>query len=93
MKTLALKPQHQDSVIGQILGLKAQLEYHKHNIAPFTYEMEKWEAKEYQAVHEDNLSQFNDLRNHIISNEAVFNLLLCDYNLSVAIFINLFVNN
>jgi len=93
MATLTLKPQHEDSVIGQILSLKSQLNYHKHSIAPFTYEMEKWEIKEYEAINSDNYYKLEELKQYIISNEACFNELLSSYNMSVAIFVNKYILN
>lgn len=91
MKNLILKPQHEDSVIGQLLALKSQLDYHKNEIAPKYYEMEKWEQKEYLSVDNDNQLQFDNLKNHIIENQCVFNALLNSYNLSVAVFVNKFL--
>jgi hypothetical protein len=91
MITLTLKPQHQDSVIGQLLSLKSKLDYHKNEIAPNLYQLKDWEKKEYATVDYDNQLEFDCLKQYIIENQGVFNSLLNSYNLSVAIFVNKFL--
>lgn len=88
-----LKPQHQDSVIGQMLGLKAQITYHNDNIVPFYNEMKVWEKKEYDNVNNNNINKLAELKQYTIENESLFNLILIDYNMSVAIFINKYILN
>ncbi|MDB5288549.1 MAG: hypothetical protein JWR05_3498 [Mucilaginibacter sp.] len=88
METLALKPQHETTVIGQLLSLKSQLVYHAKNTAPFYNEMAIWEMKEYKAVNEDNEVEFLRLKNILISNQSTFNVLLSEYGHSVAVFVN-----
>lgn len=91
METLSLKPQHQSSVIGQLLELKSQLQFHKTEIAPKFYQMEKWEQKEYIKVDSDNQNEFDTLKSYLIVNESIFNDILNHYNLSVAVFVNKFL--
>ncbi|MGF7082975.1 hypothetical protein [Mucilaginibacter sp. UYCu711] len=95
MKTLKLKPEHETSVIGQILSLKSQLDYHKNNIAPFFHEMEKWEQKEYSAVNADNEVELERLKQHIIANTPTFNQFLQQYQsgLCVPMFVNIYILN
>ena len=71
----------------QIASFAKQIAYHESAIAPKLAEMEKWEAKEYQIVHESNVAEFNYLRKHIMSNESVFNEMLSKFNMSAAVFI------
>lgn len=95
MKTLNLKPQHETTVIGQILSLKSQLSYHAKNIAPFYHEMEKWEQKEYKAVNADNETELERLKQIIISDKPAFNTFLSQYQpgLCVAMFVNIYILN
>jgi|GEM_PF-4129110 len=93
MKRDNLKPQHQDTVIGQMLDLKAQINYHNDSIVPFYSELQVWEKKEYESVNNDNINKLAALEQYIIENESLFNLILIDYNMSVAIFINKHILN
>lgn len=95
MKTLTLKPQHETTVIGQMLSLKSQIEYHNKNIAPFYHEMGKWEMKEYQSVLSDNETELERLKQIIISDKPTFNQFLQQYQsgLCVAMFINIYILN
>lgn len=93
MKTLVLKPQHETSVIGQLLSLKSQINHHNQNIAPFYYNMIACEVKEYTAVNGENEAMFADLKKYLIGNEAVFNALLSQYNLSTSVFVNKYLLN
>lgn len=88
MTTTNLKPQHQTTVIGQLLDLKEQIKYHETHTAPFYNEMAEWERKEYVAVYKDNVSDFHKKIEYIKNNEANFNEILSQYNLSVATFID-----
>lgn len=87
MATLSLKPQHQTSVIGQLLDLRASITYMEKEVEPFYTEMEKWEANEYKALAKGYRAKFDELKAFIIANKATFNLMLSDYNLCVSMFI------
>lgn len=95
MKTLTLKPQHETTVIGKMLSLKSQIEYHKKNTAPFYHEMEKWEMKEYQSVLSDNETELERLKQIIIADKQTFNQFLSQYQsgLCVAMFVNIYILN
>lgn len=87
MKTLVIKDKHQGSVIDRMFNLKLQINYHKKEIAPYYSEMQKFEQKEYLAVYNDNIAEFEELKQYIKSKEATFNDMLSEYNFSVATFI------
>lgn len=95
MKTLNLKPQHETTVIGQMLYLKCAIEYHKNEIAPNLYQVEAWEQKEYNAVNSQNVAELDRLKQVIIADESTFNHFLQQYQsgLSVALFINKYILN
>lgn len=95
MKKLTLKPQHETSVIGQMLSLKSQIDYHKKNTAPFYHEMDKWEMKEYAGVLADNEAELERLKQVIIADKATFNQFLSQYQsgLCVAMFVNTYILN
>lgn len=93
MTTLTLKAKHEDTLVGQYLNLVSQVNYHNANIAPFYSEMEKWEMKEYVAVNNDNLEAIENCKKAMMQNEAIFNNLLSEYNLSVVIFIAKYAQN
>ena len=95
MKTLTLKPQHEKTVIGQMLSLKSQIVYHKENTTPFYHEMQAWEAKEYKAVLADNETELERLKQIIIADKAEFNAFLSQYQsgLCVAMFVNQYILN
>lgn len=82
-----LKPQHQSSVIGQILEAKSQIVYMEANTLPFLDQMEAWESKEYSSI-------YSDLKSYISENQSHFNLLLNQYSsgLCVPLFMNLNIN-
>jgi hypothetical protein len=91
--TLKLKPQHQDSVIGQILKAKAAVNYFNTEILPHYKEMDVWEANEYEVVNQKNLAELERLEKYIINHEALFNDLLCEYDLTVTIFLAKYIKN
>ena len=92
MTTLKLQAKHEDTLVGQFLNAVSRVNYHNANIAPFYSEMEKWEMKEYVAVNNDSLETIENCKKAMMENEAIFNELLSDYNLSVAVFINKYSN-
>ncbi len=85
--TLKLKPQHQDSVIGQILAIKSAVNYHNDVVLPHYKEMDVWEANEYEVVNQKKLTELERLEKYIIKNEALFNDLLSGYDLTVTVFL------
>lgn len=89
-----LKPQHQSSVIGQILEAKSQIVYMEANTLPFLDQMEAWESKEYSSIYSDLKKQIADLKSYISENQSHFNLLLNQYSsgLCVPLFMNLNIN-
>jgi hypothetical protein len=91
--TLKLKPQHQDSVIGQILKAKAAVNYFNTEILPRYKEMDVWEANEYEVVNQKNLAELERLEKYIINHEALFNDLLCEYDLTVTTFLAKYIKN
>ncbi len=93
MGTLILKPQHKTTVIGQMLSLKSQIEYHKKEIAPNLYQLDKWEEKEYLKVNSDNIAELERLKKIIIADKPTFTNFLQKYSsgLCVAIFINKYI--
>jgi hypothetical protein len=91
--TLQLKQQHQDSVIGQILKAKAAVNYFNAEILPHYKEMDIWEANEHDVVNQKNLTELERLEKYIIKHEALFNGLLCEYDLTVTIFIAKYIKN
>ena len=91
MKTLALKPQHETSVIGQMIQLASSINYHKNEIAPRLQDAEPFERKEYEAMNNENIQSLSEMKAYIIENESTFNNLLSSYGLSVSIFINKFI--
>lgn len=93
MKTLILKPQHETTVIGQMLSLKSQIEYHRSNIAPFLYQVEAWEQKEYLSVNANNEAELERLKQIIIADKPTFNTLLQEYQsgFCVSLFINKYI--
>jgi len=91
MKTLALKPQHETSVIGQMIQLVSSINYHKNEIAPRLHEAELFERKEYEAMNNENIQSLSEMKAYIIENESTFNNLLFSYGLSVSVFINKFI--
>lgn len=93
MTSKNLKPQHQSTIVGQLLEAKQAVNYHNKNIKPFLSDMENWEAKEYTDVNNDNLNKINNLKNVLIENESIFNPLLSEYELTVTIFIAKYINN
>lgn len=95
MKTLTLNPQHETTVIGQILSLKSAIAYHKNNIAPFLHEVAAWEQKEYLAVNADNETELERLKQIIIADKPTFNQFLQQYQsgLCVAMFVNIYILN
>lgn len=95
MKTLTLKPQHETTVIGQMLSLKSAIEYHKKEIAPNLHEVATWEKKEYNAVNADNIAELERLKAIIIADKPTFNQFLQQYQsgLCVALFINKYILN
>lgn len=95
MKTLTLKPQHETTIIGQMLQLKRSIQYHKENIAPNLHEVAKWEQKEYLAVDADNQAELERLKQIIISDKPTFNQFLSQYQsgLCVAMFVNKYILN
>lgn len=93
MIALKLKPQHETTVIGQIIDANRAVNYHNENTAPFYNQMEKWEMKEYKSVNDDNIAKIKILKDTLISNESLFNNLLSEYNLTTTIFIARYINN
>lgn len=93
MKTLTLKPQHETSVIGQMIQLVSSINYHKNEIAPRLQDAELFERKEYEAMNNENIQSLSEMKAYIIENENVFNDLLSSYGLSVSVFINKFILN
>lgn len=95
MKTLILKPQHETTVIGQMLSLKSQVEYHKNSIAPFLYQVAAWEQKEYLSVNADNENELERLKQIIIADKPTFNAFLQQYQsgLCVSLFVNKYILN
>ena len=91
MKTLALKPQHETSVIGQMIQLASSINYHKNEIAPRLQDAVPFERKEYEAMNNENIQSLSEMKAYIIENESTFNNLLSSYGLSVSIFINKFI--
>lgn len=90
---MTLLAKHQDTLLGQYLELVAQVNYHNTNIDPFYSDMENWEMKEYVAVNNDNLEAIENCKKSMMQNEAIFNELLSEYNLSVAVFISKYSQN
>ena len=91
MQTLQLKPQHQDSVIGQILKMKALTEYYYNQVAPNISKMQNWEQKEYMSAHSANVAELERLEKYIIEHEALFNELLFEYGYTVTTFLAKFI--
>jgi hypothetical protein len=93
MKTMIIKPQHETTVIGQMLSLKSQIDYHKKEIAPNLYQVEEWEQKEYLAVNAANKLELERLKQVIIEDKPTFNNFFQQYSsgLCVAIFINKYI--
>lgn len=85
--SIQLKPQHQDSVIGRMIETKKMLKYYESTVIPEINELKEWEQKEYWSNYRDYQKQFEDYKQYIKEKEASFNLLLCQYNLSVATFV------
>lgn len=92
MTTLKLQAKHEDTLVGQFLNAVSQVNYNNANIAPFYSEMEKWEMKEYVAVNNGNLEIIENCKKAMMENEAIFNEMLSEYNLTVAVFINKYSN-
>jgi hypothetical protein len=91
--TLKLKPQHQDSVIGQILSVKSAVNYYNYSLLPRYKEMDVWEANEYEVLNQKNLTELERLEKYIIKHEALFNGLLCEYDLTVTVFLAKYIKN
>jgi hypothetical protein len=91
--TLQLKPQHQDSVIGQILKMKALVDYYYNKVAPNVSKMQNWKAKEYIDANSANLTELERMKNYIKQHEALFNGLLCEYDLTVTVFLAKYIKN
>jgi hypothetical protein len=91
--TLKLKPQHQDSAIGQILAIKSAINYHNDVVLPHYKEMDVWEANEYEVVNQKNLTELERLEKYVIKHEALFNELLCEYDLTVTVFLAKYIKN
>lgn len=91
--TLQLKPQHQDSAIGQILKMKALVNYYYNQVAPNVSKMQNWETKEYINANSANLAELESLEKYIIQHEALFNGLLCEYDLTVTVFLAKHIKN
>jgi hypothetical protein len=91
--TLKLKPHHQDSAIGQILSIKSAVNYHNDVVLPHYKEMDVWEANEYEVLNQKNLTELERLENYIKHHEALFNELLCEYDLTVTIFLAKYIKN
>ena len=71
----------------EIASLSTQITYQKENIEPNFSKMAQWEVKEFQYSNDATLIEFNQLRRHIICNEAIFNPMLSKFNLSVTTFL------
>lgn len=84
---MELQPKHQDSVIGKLLNLKKQIEYHRKHIQPRFGELELWEKKEYHAVHLQNMMRFGYYKDFIKAEANIFNELLNEYGHTVDSFI------
>jgi hypothetical protein len=91
--TLKLKARHQDSVIGQILSVKSAVNYHNDVVLPRYKEMDVWEANEYEVLNQKNLTELERLENYIKHHEALFNELLCEYDLTVTTFLAKYIKN
>ncbi len=91
MQTLQLKPQHQGSVIDQILKMKALTEYYYNQVAPNISKMQKWEAKEYMSAHSENVAELERLEKYIIEHEMLFNAILFEYHYTVVTFLAKFI--
>ncbi len=77
-----------DSLLGKYSELVNKINYHNTSIAPFFSEMAAWEVKEYSDINEENLTEINFVKGAIMENEAIFNELLSDQNITVAEFLN-----
>ena len=84
---ITLKPQHQTNSIAQLIDAKYSLNYLKSEIVPRFSEMELFEQKEYQSIISDNEKTIKNLSIYIMENEADFNLILGQYNLSCPVFL------
>ena len=87
MKIADLKPEHQDTLIGQLLTLKSRREYYLKNTMPFYSEMTKSEQKEYSELYDENESDIRILSECIMQNQSIFNHILSNYNLSCVTFL------
>ena len=56
MQDLQLKPQHQDSIIGQMLKAKAAVNYYNAEILPNYKDMDAWEVNEYEVTNNANVA-------------------------------------
>ena len=91
MEALQLKPKHQDTVIAHMLDNKSMIEYLKKDVLLFTDQMQNWEKKEYKELYEAKLQELEYQKKYIRENEATFNLILCEYGTSVAVFIHKYI--
>lgn len=89
---IKIKDQHIDTIIGRMVQLRKMVDHHNSEIKPFMGEMEEWERKEYYSIFDGYKKDIEQNAVYMMQNESDFNLILCDYNLSVAIFINLIKN-
>jgi hypothetical protein len=55
--------------------------------------MDVWEANEYEVLNQKNLTELERLENYIKHHEALFNELLCEYDLTVTIFLAKYIKN
>lgn len=92
METLKLKPAHVDTVIGKLIDFKKAIDYHLEYIKPRYSKMEPWERKEYEKVFQYDLEELKHLKFYLMDNEPLFNKMLSEYNLSVAVFIAKYLN-
>ena len=91
MQTLQLRPQHQDSVIGQMLKAKAAVNYYNAEILPNYKDMDAWEVNEYEVTNNANVAELERLEKYIIEHESLFNELLFEYGYTVTTFLAKFI--
>ena len=82
-----LKPQHEESVIGQYITYKNQELYYINEVEPILKSLEEWERKELISVGDDWKKRVQKSKQYIINNERFFNKILSEYSLSVTVFL------
>lgn len=87
MAAFTFKPQHQGSAIDRLLQATNGIKYFNKTIAPELKNMEKWEAKEYQAVKAEQEAEYKDMLAYVQSNTELFDKNLSGYGLDTATFI------